>query len=371
MRPRSAAPTIFLVLLGVLALAGMLVILLPFVGPIVLAGAVSITAYPVYRWTGQRWPRLSPGFRALLTDLAILTMVLLPVLLLIWTAAGQAGNFRPVLSRWIEANQAIHQGRLDDSLRALGPIPQATPAQSRLGGAQETAWLLGYAARGLDQLADWAVQAVAAFLQGAAVSLVLCPLITFFLLRDGPAYVERLSRFLPLDPDDKQLLFERTHDATVAVVRGLFLTALLEGVVATLGYALMGIQSAVLLGVLTGFASVVPVVGTSSVWVPVGLVTVLSGRITPGVLVLAWGIGMVLCIDNFAAPWLVGHRLRVSLLPLVFGILGGAAVFGVKGLLIGPLIVSIAPTVFDLVRHRVFGPEGAGALDERPAADNR
>jgi len=285
-RDPQMSPTIFLVLLGILALAGMLVILLPFVGPIVLAGAVSITAYPVYRWTGRRWPRLSPGFRALVTDLAILTLILLPVLLLIWTAAGEAGNFRPVLSRWIAANQAIHQGRLDDSPRALRPIPETMPAQSGLGGAQETAWMLGYAARGLDQLADWAAQAVAALLQGAAVTLVLCPFITFFLLRDGPAYVER----------------------------------------------------------------------------------VLSGRITPGVLVLAWGIGMVLCIDNFAAPWLVGHRLRVGLLSLVFGILGGAAVFGVKGLLIGPLIVSIAPTVFELVRHRVFGPERGGALDELRAA---
>jgi predicted PurR-regulated permease PerM len=63
---------------------------------------------------------------------------------------------------------------------------------------------------------------------------------------------------------------------------------------------------------------------------------------------------MVLGIDNFAAPWLVGRRIRVSLLPLLFGILGGAAIFGVKGLLIGPLIVSIAPTVFDLVHLRVF-----------------
>jgi len=80
---------------------------------------------------------------------------------------------------------------------------------------------------------------------------------------------------------------------------------------------------------------------------------------------------MVLVIDNFVAPWLVGRQIRVNLLPLVFGILDGAAVFGVKGLLIGPLIVSIAPTVFELVRRRVFGLEGARWLDERHPADNR
>jgi predicted PurR-regulated permease PerM len=368
--PRSAAPTVFLVLLGVLVLAGMLAILLPFVGPIVLAGALSITAYPVYRWMGRRWPRLSPTVRALLTDLAILTLVLLPVLLLTWTAASQADTFRPALSRWIEANRAIHEGRLDDSVRPVQPAPQASSRESGPSSAQTTAWLLGYAARGLDQLADWAANALARSLLGAAVSLVLCPLITFFLLRDGPAYVERLSQFLPLYDEDKQRLFERARDATVAVVRGLFLTGVLEAAVATLGYALMGIPAAVLLGVLTGFASVVPIVGTSSVWVPVGLVTVLSGRVVAGVLVLAWGAGMVLVVDNFAAPWLVGQRIRVSLLPLLFGLLGGAAVFGIKGLLIGPFIVSIAPTVFDLVRRRVFGLEAA-PLDERRPADDR
>jgi predicted PurR-regulated permease PerM len=107
----------------------------------------------------------------------------------------------------------------------------------------------------------------------------------------------------------------------------------------------------------------VPVIGTSTVWVPVGLVTILSGRVMPGFLVLAWGTGMVFLIDDVAAPWLVGHRIHMSLLPLLFGILGGAAVFGLKGLLIGPLIVSISPTVFELVRRRVFGEEIDRVLD--------
>lgn len=361
-------PHTFLVLLGVVALAATVAILLPFAGPIVLAGAMSTAAYPVYCWMGRRWPRLSPTLRALLTDLAILALFLLPFLLLIWTAAGQADNLRPALSHWIAANQAIHEGRLDDSLRGIQPIPEAASRLFGLSHAQATSWLLGYAARGLDQLADWAAQAVARSLGDAAVGLALCPLATFFLLRDGAAYLDRLGQFLPLHGEDKQRLFERTRDATVAVVRGLFLTGLLEGATATLGYSLVGIPAAVLLGVLTGLASVVPVVGTSSVWVPVALVTALSGRVIPGVLILAWGTGMVLGIDNFAAPWLVGHRIRVGILPLLFGILGGAAVFGVKGLLIGPLIISIAPTVFELVRARVSRLEGARALDqERPA----
>ena len=346
--PRSAAATVFLVLLGFASLAAMAAIVLPFAGPVVLAGALSITAYPVYCWSGRRWPRLSPTVRALLTDLAILTLVLVPVVLLIWMAASQADHFRPGLSRWIAAAQAIHEGRLDDS------IPEAV--SRRLGlSAQARAWMLGFAARGLDHLADGATHAAAEALEGVALSLALCPVITFFLLRDGAVYVARLRQFLPLSAEDTQRLLDRTREATVAVVRGLLLTALLEGAIATLGYAVMGIQGAVLLGVLTGVASVVPVVGTSSVWVPVGLVTVLSGRVVPGLLVLAWGTAMVLAVDSFAAPWLVGRRIRVSLLPLLFGILGGAAVFGVKGLLIGPLIVSIAPTVFDLVRLRVFG----------------
>jgi predicted PurR-regulated permease PerM len=353
--PRSAAATIFLVLLGFASLAATVAILLPFAGPVVLAGALSITAYPAYCWIGRRWPRLSPTVRALLTDLAILTLVLVPVVLLVWMAASQADHFRPGLSRWIAAAQAIHEGRLDDSLGGIQPIPEALSRRIGLSGAQARAWMLGSAARGLDHLAAGATQAAAEALEGVALSLALCPVITFFLLRDGAVYVARLRQFLPLSAEDTQRLLDRTREATVAVVRGLLLTALLEGAIATLGYAVMRIQAAVLLGVLTGVASVVPVVGTSSVWVPVGLVTVLSGRVVPGLLVLAWGTAMVLGIDNFAAPWLVGRRIRVSLLPLLFGILGGAAVFGVKGLLIGPLIVSISPTVFDLVRLRLFG----------------
>ena len=356
--PRSTAATVFLASLGLAALAGSVAILLPFAGPIVLAGALSITAYPAYDWLGRRWPRLSPTVRALVTDLAILALVVVPVVLLIWRAVSEVDHFRPGLSRWIAAAQAIHEGRLDDSLRAIQPISEAVSRRIGVSRAQTTAWMFGSAARGLDHLADWAAEAVAQSLQGAAVSLALCPLITFFLLRDGALYVQRVREFLPLSAEDTQCLFDRMRDATVAVVRGLLLTALLQGAVATLGYAMMGIPGAVLLGALTGFASVLPVVGTSSVWVPVGLATILSGRVVPGLLVLAWGTAIVVSIDNFAAPWLIGRRIRVSLLPLLFGTVGGAAVFGLKGLLIGPLIVSIAPTVFDLVRLRVF----AGAI---------
>src|SRR5262249_19980248 len=96
---RSATATVVLVVLGFLALAGTVAILIPFAGPIVLAGALSITVYPVYCAMGRRWPRLSPTLRALLTDLAILMLVLVPVVLLVWLAAGQADTFRPAVGR--------------------------------------------------------------------------------------------------------------------------------------------------------------------------------------------------------------------------------------------------------------------------------
>jgi predicted PurR-regulated permease PerM len=353
---RSASSSVFLALFGALALAGILTVLLPFIGPVVLAGSLTITAYPVYFWMGRRWPLLSKTFRAFATDLAILMLFVLPVLALIWTAAGQADNLRTVLGHWIQASQAIHEGRLDGSLKVVRPIPDAIARKSGMSRTQAKALLLSHAARGLDRLADGATDAASQLLQSVA-SLLLCPLITFFLLRDATVYVERMGRFLPLCAEDKERLFNRVRDATVAVVRGLFLTALLEGAIAATGYALMGIHCAVLLGVVTGLASVVPLIGTSSIWVPVGLVTILSGRVMPGALVLLWGMGMVLVVDNFAAPWLVGRRIRMSLLPLLLGMLGGTAVFGLKGLLIGPLIVSIAPTVLEIVQRRVFAPE--------------
>jgi predicted PurR-regulated permease PerM len=93
-------------------------------------------------------------------------------------------------------------------------------------------------------------------------------------LRDGATYVQHVGQLLPLSAEDTRHLFDRTRDATVAVVRGLLLTSLREGAIAASGYAVMGIEGAVPPNVLTGFASVVPVVGTSSVWVPVGLATI-------------------------------------------------------------------------------------------------
>jgi len=354
--PSSAASAAYLTLLGILALVGILAVLLPFIGPIVLAVSLSITVYPLYRRMGRSWPRMSPTVCALVIDLMILMLFVLPVFFLIWTAIAQADNLRPVLARWYHANQAIHQGRMDGSLSVVKPIQDTIARDSGMRRTEAATCLLRYAARVLDQITDWAAQEASRFLQGT-LSLLLCPLITFFLLRDGRAYMERLNKLLPLHAEDRQRLFDRTRLATVAIVRGLFLTALLQSAIATLGYALMGIPSAVLLGVITGFASAIPVVGTGAVWVPVGLVTIASGRMIPGVFLLAWGAGMCLWVDSFARPWLVGHRIHMGLLPLMFGILGGVAVFGLKGLLMGPLIVSIAPTVFEIIRYRVFDLE--------------
>jgi AI-2E family transporter len=132
----------------------------------------------------------------------------------------------------------------------------------------------------------------------------------------------------------------RPNDAVgrpVAILRRLFLTALVEGAVAVVGYPLMGVPAAVLLGMLTGFASVVPVVGTSSTGVPVALVSFVSGRRIPGVLVLAWG----------AAAWAPA---------LMSGILGCGRLRP-EGPLDRSALVSIAPTILELVGHRVFGLE--------------
>jgi predicted PurR-regulated permease PerM len=117
----------FLALLAVLALAGVLAILRPFIGPLVLAGALSITTYPVYRRMGERWPRLSPTLRALVTDLGILMLVLVPIVLVIWTAAEQADAVRPALARWTEASLALHDARLDSLGYALMGIPATGP----------------------------------------------------------------------------------------------------------------------------------------------------------------------------------------------------------------------------------------------------
>jgi predicted PurR-regulated permease PerM len=187
------------------------------------------------------------------------------------------------------------------------------------------------------------------FLFVANVLLVLLTL--FFFLRDGAAFCYRLRRLLPMDPEHQERLFNNIANAVTAVVHGCLVVAMIQGFLAGLAYWVLGVPYALVWGVATAFFALLPVGGSTIVTIPVTIYLFLQGDIIRGVLMAIWALGVVGGVDNVLKPIFIGTRLKLPMLFLFFGILGGLSVFGALGLILGPVLFALLAALLDLYRE--------------------
>jgi predicted PurR-regulated permease PerM len=169
----------------------------------------------------------------------------------------------------------------------------------------------------------------------------------FFLYRDGDLLVRQIQhvgrRFLDNRLDHS---VRAAGIMTRAVVYGLLVTALAQGVVAGIGYWIFGLEAPALLGAITALLSTVPLLGTALVWAPAAVGLIVAGYTWKGVLLLAWGVVLVHPTDNVLRPLLISSVTRVPFLLVMFGVLGGLIAFGLVGVFVGPVVLGVASEVW-------------------------
>jgi predicted PurR-regulated permease PerM len=151
-----------------------------------------------------------------------------------------------------------------------------------------------------------------------------------------------------MDREHQERLFKNIVDAVLAVVHGSFVVALVQGLLAGFAYWVAGVPFAALWGVVTAFFALLPVGGSTLVSIPVCLYLFFQGEMLRGFLLLGWCLGVVGTIDNVLKPLLIGNRLGLPVLFLFFGILGGIALFGALGIVLGPVIFALLKALLDL-----------------------
>jgi predicted PurR-regulated permease PerM len=190
-------------------------------------------------------------------------------------------------------------------------------------------------------------------------NFVIALITLFFLLRDGKEFVRRVQLLLPMDRDHQQRLFKNIVDAVLAVVHGSIVVGMVQGLLAGLAYYFLGVPFAVLWGVVTGFAELLPVGGSTLVTIPATIYLFLQGEIVRSLVLLGWSLGIVGTVDNVLKPLIIGNRLGLPVLLLFFGILGGLALFGALGIVLGPVIFALLRALLDLYsqEYRQAEPE--------------
>jgi predicted PurR-regulated permease PerM len=176
---------------------------------------------------------------------------------------------------------------------------------------------------------------------GGFLRFFLMLFILFFLLRDGESAFMRLMRLFPLAAARRDTLLDRLAKVTRAVVFGAGLTAIGQGALVGIAFAIAGLPSPVVFGVLAAILALLPVGGAALVWVPAALWLLSQGQVGWGVFLLAWGITLSTA-DNVVRPLLISRQTPVPTLLVFLGVIGGVAAFGFIGFVFGPVTLVLA-----------------------------
>ncbi len=194
---------------------------------------------------------------------------------------------------------------------------------------------------------------------GTVIGFVMTMFLLFFAIRDGQGMLATLRALIPMSPRYKSRLFGHLAAVTRAMVYGTGVTAVTQGALVAVGFALVGLPSPIVFGVLAALFALVPLAGTPVVWVPAVLVLAAQQRWGAAIFLLAWGL-MVTVLDNFLRPFLVSGRAPVGTLTVFIGVLGGVSTFGAIGVFLGPVVLAL---IIALVR---FSLEVRGVEPGRP-----
>jgi predicted PurR-regulated permease PerM len=331
-------PKVFaLVTAGLLGYA-LVLMAMPFAGAICWALLLALLLSPLNemlaRALGQR-----RGLAALLLTLGGLLLIFVPAAMVGVAFASQAGE---LVARIQELTERHHISQVSDLLR----VPVADRAFR---------WLGSFAPISADQVQTWLVQNSRSFLLtmvgvsgaalssvlGAVVGLILVLFLLFFFLRDGEALVGRAIRLVPMDERRKAALLDHLSAVTRALVLGMLLTSAAQGILLGIGFAIVGLASPVVFGVLGALASIVPLVGTALVWIPAVIVLLVQGRTWAALFMVIWSIGLVTSVDNIIKPLVVSGRAGLPTLAVFLGLIGGLAAFGAIGAFLGPVIIAL------------------------------
>ncbi|MFA5961826.1 MAG: AI-2E family transporter [Parcubacteria group bacterium] len=170
----------------------------------------------------------------------------------------------------------------------------------------------------------------------------------FYLFIDGKSFVKKMMQLSPLRDKYEKVLIEKFNSITRATIKGTTIIALIQGFLGGILFAFTGVPSPVLLGILMTVASVVPSIGSGLVWLPVGILMLVFGYFTQGLIILLIGGLVISMIDNFIRPKLVGRDTQMHPLMILFSTLGGIALFGISGFIVGPIIMSLFVAFWDI-----------------------
>jgi predicted PurR-regulated permease PerM len=311
--------------------------MVPFVAPVAWGGILAIIFFPLYRRLGSKIK--SRNLAALVTSIVVIFILIGPALYLMIALVGEASN----AFAWIDNAQKT--GEIKNYYNRVLPFLESI--RSRLYGLYPDLANIDF-----DALIKDAIGKISGYIGAKATAMIaditktvfqffLTLFSMFFFFRDGDKLISFLKRLTPLDEPQVATTYLYLKEVVQGAMYGGLLMALIQGALGGILFAIMGIYSPVFWGAVMAFSALIPVLGPFIIYIPAGLILILGGSYVKGILLIAIGSAVISQIDNFVRPFLFAGKTQMHTLLLFFSIMGGIFLFGLVGMVLGPLITAV------------------------------
>lgn len=325
-------------------------ILQPFIVPIAWAVVFAVVFYPVYLYL-LKYMRFK-ALASFITILIIILMILGPFTYISFVLVDEVGNFvtdfsKEKLDSIINIFKHSHFFQVIEKIQAyagvegVGSSDAITESIKKIGVTVTTSL-----STGITNMA------------GMFINFVLMLFAIFFFFKDGPNFLEKVRDYLPFSETDKNRLISKIKDMVISTVYGGVVIAFAQGVLGGVAFYFLGIKSPVLWGSAMTVMSFVPLIGTFAIWGPAAGYLIIQGSFWKGVILILYGVLVISMVDNVLRPIIISGRTKMPTLAVLFSVLGGIKLFGFIGFIMGPLVLALFISVFEIFRH-IEGGENA------------
>ncbi len=331
----------FFILLGV---AGYLVWLIasPFVSALALAAIMATICYPVYQKILSFTPRRSKTVAALVATLFCLLIIILPLVSL----------SSLVVSEFIATYQSLNSESplsIDEAFTSVEQAIQVYIPGFQVDVTEQVKLVVQWFAGSITQIFDGTLSTFFLFM--------IAMIGTFYFFRDGKDFLQLLIKISPLPDREDKVIYRRMTQAVRSVATGTLFVALIQGVLVAIGFSFVGLEKVVLWGAISAIFATIPGIGTSIVTYPAIFWLLYTGDVSGAVILAGWSILVVTTIDNVLGPYLMSRGNNLHPFIILISVLGGIALFGPIGFIVGPVIVSLFLVLLEIYSQYIVNEE--------------
>lgn len=312
----------------------------PLIAVLAWAAVLVILFYPIHKRLVARTKR--PATSAAISSLLVILTILVPLVLIMLAVfnelSGVAQNLQAKVSGILDPNSTVG--------RALGWLGQYV----NLEQVRSPEYIKSHLDSVAGTIAKRTLDVVGGVV-GAIIKIFFIIFTMYYLFRDGDRIVRALPDVLPLERKQSEEILARTTNVISASVYGVLVIAVIQGALGGLAFWALGLPSAIVWAFVMTLLSLIPMAGSFVVWVPAAIYLAATGDWGKAIFLTLWGALVIGTVDNFLRPKLVGERAKLHELFIFFSVLGGLQVFGVLGIVLGPVILAVTIALLDIFRQ--------------------